>query len=127
MLTTTENPTQAGPASGLSVIAGSAPARCATCKWWKLNEDSRYSSVIFPYDPVTYEKEEDEEKNAAKWGHRVRRCKHPRVVFYQRPDKDAAAVCDGSEYHAELLTGEDFGCVLHEPNNQGQSRPTESL
>lgn len=90
--------------------------RCSTCKWWQLDEDSRYSRVIFPFDPVTYEQEEDEEKNAAKWGHRVRQCKHPRVVFYQRPDQDAAAVCDGSEYHAELLTGEDFGCVLHEPN-----------
>lgn len=91
-------------------------ARCENCKWWQLDEDSRYSRVIFPCDPATYEQEEDEEKNAAKWGHKVRQCKHPRLLFYQRPDRDAAAVCDGSEYRAELLTGPDFGCRLHEPN-----------
>lgn len=90
-------------------------SNCKTCKWWLLGEEpDRYDSVIFPADPVTHEQEFDEEKNAAKWGHRVRRCHHPRVLFYQRPDRDAAAVCDGSEYAASLLTGEDFGCVLHE-------------
>lgn len=71
---------------------------CKTCKHWHLGEENRYNS----------------EANAAKWGHRVRRCKHPRLLFYQRPDKDAAAVCDGSQYQAELITGEEFGCVLHE-------------
>jgi hypothetical protein len=92
--------------------------RCLTCKWWQLDEDSRYSRVIFPPDPATYEQEEDEEKNATKWGHRVRQCKHPKVLFYQRPERDGAAVCDGSEYRAELLTAENFGCVLHEAKNQ---------
>ena len=87
---------------------------CKTCKHWQLGEENRYDSLIFPYDPDTYEQEPDEQANAAKWGHRVRRCKHPRLLFYQRPDKDAAAVCDGSKYHAELITGEEFGCVLHE-------------
>ena len=24
------------------------------------------------------------------------------------------AIIDGSEYYAALLTGEDFGCILHE-------------
>lgn len=91
--------------------------RCATCKWWLLNEDTRASRVIFPPDPVTYEQEETEEANTAKWGHRVRQCTHPRVLFYQRPDKGGAAICDGSEYRAELLTGEDFGCTLHENSN----------
>lgn len=86
---------------------------CESCAFWKLDESSRYSNVIFPYDPETYEKEEDEEANAAKWGHKVRKCTHPRVLFYQRPDKGGAAVCDGSEYRAELLTGPEFGCTLH--------------
>lgn len=87
---------------------------CKTCKWWQLGEDDRYGRVLFPEDPETYEQELDEEKNAARWGHRARRCRHPRLLFYQRPDRDAAAVCDGSQYKAALLTGEDFGCVLHE-------------
>ncbi len=89
--------------------------RCETCQYWLLGEESRYSRVIFPEDPETGDQEEDEDKNAAKWGYKVRRCKHPRLLFYQRPDKDAAAVCDGSEYRAELLTGPDFGCRLYTP------------
>jgi hypothetical protein len=33
----------------------------------------------------------------------------------QRPQIDGACVVDGSEYRAELITGEQFGCVLFEP------------
>lgn len=51
---------------------------------------------------------------AAKWRHNVRFCKHPKLEFCQRPERNALAVIDGSEYYAALLTGEDFGCVLHE-------------
>ncbi len=87
---------------------------CKQCRHWRLDKDSRSSDVIFPPDPVTYEREEDEERNAKKWGHKVRKCCHPKIIFYQRPEKNAAAICDGSEYRAELLTSEDFGCVLHE-------------
>lgn len=92
---------------------------CKNCLHWTLKDEheARYDRVIFPPDPETYEAEETEEANTKKWGHRVRYCKHPRLLFYQRPDRNAAAVCDGSNYRAELLTGEDFGCVMHESSN----------
>ena len=91
-------------------------ATCSTCKHWVLDKDDRYNSLISPEDPVTYEHEETEEAIAAKWGHAVRRCRCPKITFYQRPERDGATVCDGSEYMAELLTGQDFGCIHHESN-----------
>jgi len=89
------------------------PETCNSCKFWSLKEDSRYNEVIFPYDPVTYKQEEDEEKNAIKWGAKLRYCVNPKILFYQRPEKDGAAICDGSQYYGCLITGEEFGCVLH--------------
>ncbi len=85
---------------------------CKMCRYWLLKDAISRNNLIFPLDPVTFEREETEEATAAKWGHRVRYCKHPRLLFYQRPDRDAFAVCDGSEYMAYLITGEDFGCNL---------------
>jgi hypothetical protein len=35
---------------------------------------------------------------AAKWRHNVRFCKHPKLEFCQRPERNALAVIDGSEY-----------------------------
>lgn len=87
---------------------------CKTCKHWLIAKEDRADDLISPYDPVTYKREETEEAIAAKWGHNVRYCKHPKLQFYQRPDKDGLAVIDGSDYYAALLTGEDFGCILHE-------------
>lgn len=98
---------------------------CETCHFWQLTETCRYSSVIFPYDPVTWEQEYDEDANAAKWGHKVRQCKHPRVLFYQRPDKGGAAVCDAIHHVAELITGPEFGCTLHTPYNAALSGSTK--
>ena len=91
---------------------------CATCRYWQEDEERRYHSVINPPDPVTYEQCKTEEEIAAKWGHRVRYCAHPKILFYQRPEIDAAAVVDGSEYDASLLTAEQFGCVLHESTSE---------
>ena len=48
-------------------------------------------------------------------GFRVRVCGNEKIVFYERPDRGAAAVVDGSQYRGEFITAEDFGCSLHEP------------
>jgi hypothetical protein len=90
---------------------------CSTCRWWVLDKNDSYNSLISPEDPVTYEQEKTEEAIATKWGHVVRRCRCPKITFYQRPERDGATVCDGSEYMAQLLTGPDFGCIHHEPND----------
>jgi hypothetical protein len=72
-------------------------------------------------EPLDREKVEDEKESAEVFGYRVRECKNPKIVFYQRPEHDGAAVCDGSEFAAELLTAEDFGCVLHRQLAEGDS------
>ena len=87
---------------------------CKTCKHWVLDTDDEYNRIIFPCKPGDdYEQCETEEEAAKLFGHRVRRCRNPKLLFYQRPEITGACVVDGSEYRAELLTGEDFGCVNH--------------
>ena len=112
--------------STAAVACSALLGRCVTCKWW-LEEEDRYNSIVNPPDPVTYDQCETEEEIRAKWGHTVRHCKHPKILFYQRPEIDAAAVMDGSEYMARLLTSEQFGCVLHErPNDRTELPPPDT-
>jgi hypothetical protein len=89
---------------------------CKTCKHWLVadNDNSYGRSIISPYDPVTYVQEKTEEAIALKWGYNVRYCRHPKLEFHQRPEQNALSVIDGSQYYGALLTGEDFGCILHE-------------
>lgn len=87
--------------------------QCKTCKHWKIN-DGRSNNLIFPHLPPDYNRVKDEAEETKVYGYRLRHCTHPKILFYQRPAIDGAAVMDGSEYHAELLTAEEFGCVLHE-------------
>lgn len=92
--------------------------QCETCKFWQLdNEDRTYlHPIVFPYHPgKDFEQCQTEEEVVAAFGYRVRYCTNPKIVFYQRPEINAATVVDGSEYRAALLTAEKFGCVLHEP------------
>ncbi len=84
---------------------------CQTCKWWGDVHD-RYSEVCNPYNPATYDPLSDEEVMKL-YGYAVKTCKSPKVLFYQHPEKDGAAVCDGSQYTASLKTAEYFGCVQH--------------
>ena len=105
-----------------------ASSSCSACRWWQLDESDSYHDIVSPYDPVTYDQidpteEGGEAKIAEKFGHAVRRCRCPGITFYQRPARDGATVCDGSEYKADLITGPDFGCTLFEPN----APETESL
>lgn len=88
---------------------------CKTCKHWKLTKVyGCCEDLISPPDPVTYIRCKNEEEIKQKWGTVVRCCEHPKIVFCQRPSIDGAAVVDGSEFFAKLITAENFGCVLHE-------------
>jgi len=93
--------------------------RCATCKFWVLDpgksESHRTDDIIWPCDPVTYERETDEQKNADKWGGRVRACISPQIKFYERPSMGGIALVDASEYFAGMVTSETFGCTNHQP------------
>ena len=91
--------------------------RCATCKHWQ-EPNEKYDLILYPFHPGTCERTKTEEEAANVFGHRVRYCRNPKVEFYQRPKIDGAAVVDGSEYRAELITGEEFGCVLHEAKDK---------
>jgi len=100
--------------------------RCKTCKHWVLQEDGEPCAgddIISPPDPDSYDREEGEEAIAARWGHNVRFCRHPKLLYYQRPDKNGMTVVDDEECFAALLTSEDFGCVLWE-NAIAQTIPT---
>lgn len=87
---------------------------CATCVHWRLRESDYDNYLLFPPNPANDDlPERDEAANARVWGHRVRRCRSPGVTFYERPSAIHASVMDGSQHRASLLTGEDFGCLLH--------------
>lgn len=90
--------------------------RCETCRWWTgIGDDDigREINLIRPWHPVTYQRFSEAESHEL-FGHTVRICQNPKILFYQRPAADGAAVVDGSEYRASLITGESFGCILHE-------------
>ena len=88
---------------------------CKNCQYWLFPSEEEFGShpIIQPYDDVHDELVETEEMGIKYRGFRVRYCKHPKVVFYQTPDRDGAVVVDGSQYKAALITAEDFGCILH--------------
>lgn len=107
-----------GPEAERTTQAGEIPAvvqgrlvRCSECVYWQVGEN-RYNQAI---NPVTGDDWTSEEERKMWFPYDVRYCRHPKVLFYQRPAKDGAAVFDGSEYSAYLVTGRDFGCVNGEP------------
>lgn len=90
---------------------------CKDCHHWQKDEN-RYNRAIDPeYNPVTGDEWASDEEKRQFFPDTVRYCKHPKVVFYQRPDSNGVAVFDGSEYMAYLATGQDYGCVNFEPAN----------
>ena len=100
-----------------SLDANAVLGCCDSCQWW-LEQKNTYNDVINSWHPGTYKRIETEEEQINVYGYRVRYCKNPKIVFYQRPDEDGATVMDGSEYKAELLTAEKFGCKLHVSTNK---------
>lgn len=95
---------------------------CKTCKWWEETKQDEYRNggheLIFPYRPDTQRRVQSEKEESLVYGHLIRYCGNPKILFYQRPTIDGAAVVDGSEYAAALITAEEFGCVLHEEINE---------
>ena len=97
---------------------------CKTCKFWQPPSEEEmgggeYESVLFPeeldyWDGPDKSNKDREVRAVELTGFAVRFCKHPKMYFYRRPLRDGVAVVDGSEWSASMLTGEDFGCVLHE-------------
>ena len=85
--------------------------RCSSCVHWQRDEN-RYNRAIDPEEnPATGDDWVSEEERKMRFPFEVRYCKNPKLLFYQRPAKDGAAVFDGSDYMAYLATGGDFGCV----------------
>ena len=72
------------------------------------------SEVAAPRHPITYELVEDPNVQRKLFGYATSYCNSPQLQFFIRPEKNQACVVDGSEYQANLITGEDFGCTLHE-------------
>jgi hypothetical protein len=89
---------------------------CSTCRHWDRSEDVRCQSLIHPDHPDTY-KALTEQEIVKFHGHLLGQCKHPKLLFFNYPEKGAAAVVDGSQYMAALITSEAFGCVLYEPKS----------
>lgn len=70
---------------------------CKTCKHWEgdVTQDEPFCGPFHSPETVP---------------HRVRFCGGPHLKAMQFPEKDGAAVYDGENYQACLVTGEDFGC-----------------
>jgi hypothetical protein len=84
---------------------------CSTCRYWKLADKEDYDEIRRPPDPDTYEDME--------MPFEVGECRHPKLLFCERPlEPNGFAICDGSNYMANLYTAESFGCVRHEPKRK---------
>ena len=83
---------------------------CKTCKHWKDPEGENYleNEICNPLDQNTYE--------PMNRGFQVKLCKQPQQTFCETPIiANGFGLTDGSNFMARLATGEDFGCVLHQP------------
>jgi hypothetical protein len=79
--------------------------RCADCSHWKKagrDDDHARTDMADLRDPITYEIIAP-----------AMLCKHPALRFAERPEDGGAAVVDGSDFIARLMTGPQFGCVRH--------------
>lgn len=105
--------TPSSSAGADSVTGDDRPPTCATCRFWRIEGGrpndiaSAVADELAVRDPVTHELIEPQPFE-------VRPCRAPLVRFYERPARNGAAIVDGSEYFAALVTGPDFGCIAHE-------------
>lgn len=67
---------------------------CKTCKHWTLEVELDYDQDLPNY--------------------KIRHCKNPKMKCNELPLKNTASAHDYGDYKADFITGEDFGCVLHE-------------
>jgi len=82
--------------------------KCKTCQYWivpgnAIHKEYRAKNLCTPIDMDTFEE--------MKMPHEVKMCRSPNLIWFERPEIDQAAIIDGSEYYAELLTGEEFCCT----------------
>ena len=84
--------------------------KCCTCKHWiEPDERGEYAAfrICHPYDQDEFDPMEIDFS--------VRICKSPKNTIFERsPFSDGVSLIDGSQYYAEMMTGEDYGCVNHE-------------
>lgn len=89
--------------------------RCKTCRWWGTASrewehhtdgfSGRFRNAHIETPLVGH-------KQRANADPEVHLCGSPSLRAFIRPcGKTEASVVDGSEYSAELITAEDFGCV----------------
>lgn len=94
---------------------------CKTCKWWRESDKddyANYDTILFPYRPDTMVQTKNEAEQIEVYGHLIRYCENPKMFFSNHRAIDfAAPIYDGGET-ASLITGEEFGCVLHEEKSQ---------
>ena len=84
---------------------------CKTCVFWIAPSKSeghwRATDICEPTDPDTYEPMKTEFE--------VRICQSKKIVWFERPpESTGVALIDGSDYYAQMLVAENFGCVNHE-------------
>ena len=91
-------------------------ATCSDCKHWGLKEDGGWDAEAVGFKPCAAVRErwtiQDEAADRSKtWGD-----DSDRWIEHRKEALKAsrAYVQDGSEYHAQLVTGPDFFCALHE-------------
>lgn len=96
-------------------------ARCATCKWWRIDdtEPSRYpyyrpDAIYHLANIRRYEYVPDDEKRRAVEPLPFRFCTRVKTLD-ELPDPGSAVALDGENYWSALVTHADFGCVNHEP------------
>lgn len=87
---------------------------CKTCRHWKEPTEHYARDICTPLDQDVME--------PMAIGFRVAQCKNPAIAYFETPpEANGISLVDGSEYFAALCTGEDFGCVRHEPIPGGGS------
>lgn len=82
---------------------------CKTCKFWVVPDGNswRAKDICQPTDPDTYEPMQTEFE--------VRECSSLKIFRFERPViNDGVSLIDGSDYMADMMTAENFGCVNHE-------------
>lgn len=104
--------------------------KCETCQFWLNHSGSDWSADDIGFGKCTAVRERWKVQDNASDGMRRswdRDGTDADEDAWSKARREAlraarAYVQDGSEYYAELVTGPDFGCVLHSPT-QDQTKP----
>ena len=98
---------------GVRIAMDNQSKLCSSCVYWQRDENRYNRAIDSDENPATLEPWESEDERKAWFPFEVRYCKHPKLLFYQRPERNGASVFDGSDYLAYLATGPEYGCVNH--------------